>query len=300
MDASEILFNIAVFHPNPLISAAASYETPPASHFIRKPRNVLTDPLDDLTAEAPKSVNLQCFKSRGALRAPVSLGGFDPRRDPRDSLRRVSVYVLKRVTMLNFKSIGPIVLEISYESFRTEGKAHEITERATHASMNKTQLLAVNICGSRSTAPCAWPLKWNKLSTRAEPRGACCAQCSDRTCRSGPNSPYKGYIRSRLTYAAPAWYALCSTTQRKRIQAQQSIALRTIVGAGRYVLNDVIARDLCIETVEEFIRRIARRMFDIADQGPHEFLRNIAPTHERSPSGRPLPREITKTPPPKQ
>ncbi|GBP76657.1 hypothetical protein EVAR_51142_1 [Eumeta japonica] len=111
---------------------------------------------------------------------------------------------------------------------------------------------------------------------------------------------YKGYIRSRLTYAAPAWYALCSTTQRKRIQAQQSIALRMIVGAGRYVLNDVIARDLCIETVEEFIRRIARRMFDIADQGPHEFLRNIAPTHERSPSGRPLPREITKTPPPKQ
>ncbi|GBP09967.1 hypothetical protein EVAR_92499_1 [Eumeta japonica] len=83
----------------------------------------------------------------------------------------------------------------------------------------------------------------------------------------------------------------------KRIQAQQSIALRMIVGAGRYVLNDVIPRDLCIETVEEFIQRIARRMFDIADQGPNEFLRNIAPTHERSPSGRPLPREITKTPP---
>ncbi|GBP30173.1 RNA-directed DNA polymerase from mobile element jockey [Eumeta japonica] len=111
---------------------------------------------------------------------------------------------------------------------------------------------------------------------------------------------YKGYIRSQLTYAAPAWYALCSISQRKRIQAQQSIALRMIVGAGRYVLNDVIARDLCIETVEEFIRRIARRMFDFADQGPHEFLRNIALMHERSPSGRPLPREITKTPPPKQ
>ncbi|GBP62578.1 RNA-directed DNA polymerase from mobile element jockey [Eumeta japonica] len=109
---------------------------------------------------------------------------------------------------------------------------------------------------------------------------------------------HKGYIRSRLTYAAPAWYALCSTSQKKRIQAQQSIALRMIVGTGRYVLNDVIARDLRIETVEEFIRRIARRMFDFADQGPHEFLRNIAPTHERSPSGRPLSREITKTPPP--
>ncbi|GBP78554.1 hypothetical protein EVAR_61565_1 [Eumeta japonica] len=111
---------------------------------------------------------------------------------------------------------------------------------------------------------------------------------------------YKGYIRSRLTYVAPAWYALCSASQRKRIQAQQSIALRMIVGAGRYVLNDVIARDFCIETVEEFIQRIARRMYDIADQGPYELLRNMAPTHERSPSGRPLPRELVKTPPPKE
>ncbi|GBP21147.1 RNA-directed DNA polymerase from mobile element jockey [Eumeta japonica] len=110
---------------------------------------------------------------------------------------------------------------------------------------------------------------------------------------------YKGYIRSRLTYAAPAWYALCSISQKKRIQAQQNIALRMIVGAGRYVSNDVIARDLCIETVEEFIQRIARRMFDIADQGPYEFLRNIAPMQESSSSGRPLPRELLRTPPPK-
>ncbi|GBP71043.1 hypothetical protein EVAR_37883_1 [Eumeta japonica] len=88
---------------------------------------------------------------------------------------------------------------------------------------------------------------------------------------------YKGYIRSRLTYVALAWYVLCSASQRKKIQAQQNIALRMIVGAGRYVLNDVIARDLCI-----LVQRIARRMFDIADKGPYEFLRRcdipIAPT----------------------
>ncbi|GBP59030.1 hypothetical protein EVAR_15033_1 [Eumeta japonica] len=90
-----------------------------------------------------------------------------------------------------------------------------------------------------------------------------------------------------------------SASQRKRIQAQQNIALRMIAGAGRYVLIDVIARDLCIETVEEFIQRIARRMFDIADQGPYEFLQNITPMQERSPSGRPLPRELLRTPPPK-
>ncbi|GBP72741.1 hypothetical protein EVAR_75360_1 [Eumeta japonica] len=94
---------------------------------------------------------------------------------------------------------------------------------------------------------------------------------------------YKGYIRSQLhTYAAPAWYALCSAAQRKRTQTQQNIALRMIVGAEQYVLNNVIARDLCIETVEEFIQRITRRMYDIADQGLYEFHRNIAPMHERS------------------
>ncbi|GBP61860.1 hypothetical protein EVAR_97302_1 [Eumeta japonica] len=76
--------------------------------------------------------------------------------------------------------------------------------------------------------------------------------------------------QSRAEHAASTWYALCSASQRKKIQAQQNTALRMIVGAGRYVLNDVITRDLCIETVEEFIQRIARRMFDIADQGPYE------------------------------
>ncbi|GBP55682.1 hypothetical protein EVAR_18973_1 [Eumeta japonica] len=71
-------------------------------------------------------------------------------------------------------------------------------------------------------------------SVRAEPRGACCAQFSDRTCRFEPKiALYKGYIRSRITYAAPACYALCSVAQKKRIQAQQNIALRMIVGTGR-------------------------------------------------------------------
>ncbi|GBP16260.1 hypothetical protein EVAR_93629_1 [Eumeta japonica] len=67
---------------------------------------------------------------------------------------------------------------------------------------------------------------------------------------------YKGYIRSRLTYM--------------------------IVGAGRFILNYVIALDLRIETVEEFIQHIARRMYNFDDQSPYEFLRNIAPMHERS------------------
>ncbi|GBP79884.1 hypothetical protein EVAR_103466_1 [Eumeta japonica] len=77
-------------------------------------------------------------------------------------------------------------------------------------------------------------------------------------------APYKDYIRSRLTYAVPACYALCPTSQRRRIQTQKNIAICMIVGAGRYVLNAVIARDLRVENVEQFIQHIARRMY-IAD-----------------------------------
>ncbi|GBP00860.1 hypothetical protein EVAR_2205_1 [Eumeta japonica] len=84
-------------------------------------------------------------------------------------------------------------------------------------------------------------------------------------------------------------------SQRKRIQSQQNIVLRMILGVGWYNLNDVIACDRHIEIVGEFIQHRARWMYDLADQGPHEFLRNIAPMHERSPSGRPLPGELIKS-----
>ncbi|GBP22364.1 hypothetical protein EVAR_11880_1 [Eumeta japonica] len=43
-DTSERFFSIAINHPKPLISSAASYKAPPANHFIRRPRNVFTDP----------------------------------------------------------------------------------------------------------------------------------------------------------------------------------------------------------------------------------------------------------------
>ncbi|GBP70614.1 hypothetical protein EVAR_98194_1 [Eumeta japonica] len=90
-------------------------------------------------------------------------------------------------------------------------------------------------------------------STRAELRGACCAQFSDRTYHSEPKLLY---IR--------ATSVLGSRTQHQH---------------------------------EELTQHNTCRMYDIADQGPHEFLRNIALMHERSPSARPLPREHLKTPP---
>ncbi|XP_064075424.1 uncharacterized protein LOC135194202 [Vanessa tameamea] len=64
-------------------------------------------------------------------------------------------------------------------------------------------------------------------------------------------------IRTRLTYAAPPWYALTSETSRNSLRPQQSLALRTITGASRYVRNAVIARDLHIENLDGHVRRLS-------------------------------------------
>ncbi|GBP89564.1 hypothetical protein EVAR_58224_1 [Eumeta japonica] len=48
-DASKRFFDIAGSHPNALLRAAVDYQ-PPHPHLIRRPRNVLTDPPDALTA----------------------------------------------------------------------------------------------------------------------------------------------------------------------------------------------------------------------------------------------------------
>ncbi|GBP91775.1 Probable RNA-directed DNA polymerase from transposon X-element [Eumeta japonica] len=49
-DASKRFFDIAGSHPNALLRAAVDYQPPPPTHFIRRPRNVLNDPPDALTA----------------------------------------------------------------------------------------------------------------------------------------------------------------------------------------------------------------------------------------------------------
>ncbi|GBP20216.1 RNA-directed DNA polymerase from mobile element jockey [Eumeta japonica] len=88
---------------------------------------------------------------------------------------------------------------------------------------------------------------------------------------------YKCYMRARLTYAAPAWYALCSELQRQRVQDQQNIVLRIITGVEWYVRNDVIARELKVETLEEFIEMLAQRTFNRADASLYTSLHNLGP-----------------------
>ncbi|GBP82027.1 hypothetical protein EVAR_52231_1 [Eumeta japonica] len=54
----ERFFDIANSHPNPLLVSAVSYEPPPPQHFCRRPRNVLIDPPDELTAEVEKLIEV--------------------------------------------------------------------------------------------------------------------------------------------------------------------------------------------------------------------------------------------------
>ncbi|GBP63799.1 RNA-directed DNA polymerase from mobile element jockey [Eumeta japonica] len=55
-DVSKRFFDIAGSHPNALLRAAVDYQPPHPTHLIRRPRNVLTDPPDALTA-AVESLN---------------------------------------------------------------------------------------------------------------------------------------------------------------------------------------------------------------------------------------------------
>ncbi|GBP11871.1 Probable RNA-directed DNA polymerase from transposon BS [Eumeta japonica] len=53
-DASKRFFDMAQNYPSPLIVSAVTYEPPPAHHFLKRPRNVLSDPPDALTSEVEK------------------------------------------------------------------------------------------------------------------------------------------------------------------------------------------------------------------------------------------------------
>lgn len=66
--------------------------------------------------------------------------------------------------------------------------------------------------------------------------------------------------------------------------------------------NDTISRDTGVESVEKFVVRMARKMYDTADNGPHLHLQRLAPLHTRPPDAeapsRALPRSIL--PPPEE
>lgn len=106
---------------------------------------------------------------------------------------------------------------------------------------------------------------------------------------------YKAYIRTRLTYAAPAWYALAAQSNKNRLRAQQALSLRTIEDAPRFVRNETIQRDLQIENLDAFVTRLTKRMFERADVSEHPHIREIAPHHARPPDRKRYSRDLVPT-----
>ncbi|CAF4950391.1 unnamed protein product [Pieris macdunnoughi] len=74
---------------------------------------------------------------------------------------------------------------------------------------------------------------------------------------------HKLYVRPHLTYAAPAWFSYAKETNCRRLHTVQN-TLRNVVKAPRYVRNGTIARDMRMESIDEFIAGLAKRMFDRA------------------------------------
>ncbi|KAF9806905.1 hypothetical protein SFRURICE_003849 [Spodoptera frugiperda] len=72
----------------------------------------------------------------------------------------------------------------------------------------------------------------------------------------------------------------------------QSLTLRTIVKAPRFVRNATISRDLGVESVDDFVQRLSTNMFERAGKSRHDHLRALAPYHRRPPDGYGLPRDL--------
>lgn len=104
-------------------------------------------------------------------------------------------------------------------------------------------------------------------------------------------------VRAVLLYASTAWWALLSRTNRNRLEACQSTALRHITGMPWFVRNSTIRTSLKVPSLGEFARSTASNLFQRAEESgiPHfgeVFERNGVPEWHR-----PRPRAILDDPP---
>ncbi|GBP35271.1 hypothetical protein EVAR_19492_1 [Eumeta japonica] len=67
---------------------------------------------------------------------------------------------------------------------------------------------------------------------------------------------------------------------------------RMISRARGFIKNDLIVRDLKVETLEKFIKMLARHTFNRADASPYASLHNLAPQCEQPPGDYLLPRDM--------
>jgi Reverse transcriptase (RNA-dependent DNA polymerase)/Endonuclease-reverse transcriptase len=86
------------------------------------------------------------------------------------------------------------------------------------------------------------------------------------------------YIRSVLSYAGPAWGALISKSNWRKIEAVQNIALRTIFKSPYYVSNKTLLTSARITPIRDFILQCSKSLFYKCKSSKYQYLQNLGST----------------------
>lgn len=109
---------------------------------------------------------------------------------------------------------------------------------------------------------------------------------------------FRLYVLPILTYAFPAWGALLvSECWRKKIEAVQNIALRTIFGAPWFVRNDVLRNDAEFLTVRQQGRKLSARFYETAAASRFPLMQELRPDVSYPQRRRRLPHAVLDEPP---
>jgi hypothetical protein len=103
------------------------------------------------------------------------------------------------------------------------------------------------------------------------------------------------YVTPILTYAGAAWAPFITPTQWKRIEAVQTIGLRTITGSPNFLRNEVLRKLSRKITVKENIKKQAKSMFYINSLSSYKHIRELgrSPTPNQKTKNKPKPRPLT-------
>lgn len=82
---------------------------------------------------------------------------------------------------------------------------------------------------------------------------------------------YTSVIRPSMLYASVAWATTADCHMRK-LQVVQNRVLRMALDAPWYVRNNTLHRDTGMETVMDFIRRTAMKIFERAEDHPNPLV----------------------------
>lgn len=85
---------------------------------------------------------------------------------------------------------------------------------------------------------------------------------------------YKVYIRSQMTYAAPAWGFAPRTTMH-HLQVVQNKALRIIGGYDFYTTQVQMHDDLEISTIPEYIKILSKTFYHTAKENENKYISNL-------------------------